>query len=637
MKEKKQEAPRSANQTKNLSRPGGRRRTFSSSSNSKKSGSNKQGSKNPSNKTSKSLRLKRGPKRVPRVNLNNGKKEGVKIPELKKGDIRVVPLGGVEEVGKNMTAIEYGEDILIIDAGFQFKEEDTPGIDFILPNTKYLEERKHKIKALLITHGHLDHIGAIPYIMSKIGNPPLYTREFGSMMIMKRQEEFPDSPTLDIRVLKGNERIKFNDLSVRFFPVDHSIPDSMGIIVETPYGDIINTGDLKLDHTDGIPNDVEVKKYAMFKDREVLLMTLDSTNIERRGWSLPEDIVIENVKKIIENVKGRMIIGVFSSHIDRIISFINHADKLNKKVVIEGFSMKNNIEITKKLGLIKAKNIIPINQIEDYPPDRILVLSTGGQGEEFSALVRMADKSHKYIKLNKNDTILMSSSIIPGNERAITRLKDNLYRHDPKVITYLDAEVHASGHAYREEIKWVHNQVPYKFFMPVHGHHYMLKIHAELAESLGTPKDNIIVPDNGMIIEITDKGTKIKILKEKAASNTIMVDGFSIGGTQEMVLRDRKLLAEDGIVLVVASIDPRSGVLRKSPDIIARGFVYVKESQDLLAQTRLIIKKSIESNTKGMNPVNFDYIKDALTNDVRKFLFQQTAKSPMVIPVIIGV
>tara|TARA_B100001964_G_scaffold187528_1_gene208515 strand:+ start:4839 stop:6578 length:1740 start_codon:yes stop_codon:yes gene_type:complete len=579
--------------------------------------------------------MKRGPKKIPRVNINTEKLH--KIPDLKKGDVRIITLGGVEEIGKNMTAVEYGNDIVIIDSGFQFKEEDTPGIDFILPNTKYLEERKHKIKALLITHGHLDHIGAIPYVMDKIGNPPIYTREFGTMMIMKRQEEFPTSPALNIKIVKGKEKIKFSDLSVSFFEVDHSIPDSMGIIVETPYGDIINTGDLKIDHHDGIPSKREVDKYKLFKNRKVLMMTLDSTNIERRGWSLPEDIVIENVKKIIKDARGRLIIGVFSSHIDRIISFINYAEKLNKKVVIEGFSMKNNIEIVKKLGLIKTNNIIPVTTMEDYPPDKILILSTGAQGEQFAGLMRMANKTHKHIKLNKNDTVLMSSSIIPGNERAITKLKDNLYRHDPKVITYLDAEVHASGHAYREEITWVHKQVDYKFFMPVHGYHYMLKMHAELSESLGTRPENIVVPDNGSVIEITDKGTKINIRKEKAASNTIMVDGFSVGGTQEMVIRDRKLLAEDGIVLVVASIDPRTGSLRKSPDIIARGFVYVKESQDLLAQTRLIIKKSVESNTKGMNPINFDYIKDALTNDVRKFLFQKTAKSPMVIPVIIGV
>jgi ribonuclease J len=587
------------------------------------------------NRKNKNSKMKRGLKRIPRVNLVNKKDD--KIPELKKGDIRIIPIGGVEEIGKNMTAVEFDNDILIIDAGFQFKDEATPGIDFILPNTKYLEERKHKIKALLITHGHLDHIGAIPYVMKKIGNPPIYTREFGSLMILKRQEEFPDAPHIDMRVVKGTERIKFGDLSVKFFPVDHSIPDSMGIIVETPYGDIINTGDLKLDHDNGIPSQIEVKKYELFKERKVLMMTLDSTNIEKRGFSLSEDVVIENVKKIMKEIRGRMIIGVFSSHVDRIIAFINYADELNKKVVIEGYSMKNNIEIMKKLGLIKTKNIIPITQLEDYPPDRILILSTGGQGEEFSALVRMAEKSHKYIKLNKTDTILMSSSIIPGNERAITKLKDNLYRHDPKVITYLDAEVHASGHAYRGEIEWVHKQVRYKYFMPVHGHHYMLKMHAELAESLGTPNENIVIPDNGSIIEISNKGEKLTILKEKAASSTIMVDGFSIGDTQQMVLRDRKLLAEDGIVLVVASIDPRTGTLRKSPDIIARGFVYVKESQDLLAQTRLIIKKSIESNTKGMNPINFDFLKDSLTNDVRKFLFQQTAKSPMVIPVIIGV
>lgn len=561
----------------------------------------------------------------------------LEIPPLKKDVVRIVPIGGVEQVGKNMMLIEYGEDIVIIDAGFQFKDESTPGIDFILPNTKYLQDRKEKIRGLFITHGHLDHIGAIPYIMDKIGNPPIYTRQFGAMMIQKRQEEFPHQPSLDMRVVKGDERIKFKDLSVSFFPVGHSIPDSMGIIVETPFGDIVNTGDLKLDHVDGVPTKEQEEVYARFKNKEVLLMTLDSTNVERPGFSLPEDIVIENVQKIMRDVKGRMIIATFASQIERIIAFINYADKLNKKVVIEGRSMKSNLEIVKKLGLIKTRNVIPITEMDNYPPDRILILATGAQGEEFAALMRMANKAHKYIKLTERDTILMSSSVIPGNEGSIVKLKDNLYRNAPKVITYLDEMVHASGHAYRGEMEWVHKQINYKYFMPVHGHHYMLRIHANLAESLGTAKENIIVPDNGSIIEISDKGNKIEKLKAKAPASTVMVDGFSVGDTQEVVVRDRKLLSEDGIFIIVAVIDPRTGKLRKSPDLISRGFVYLRESQELLAQTRLIIKKSIETNTKGMNPINFDILKDDVTDDVRRFLFQKTAKSPVVIPVIIGV
>lgn len=584
----------------------------------------------------KDPRLKRGPKRIPRVNLNNKKLH--KIPELKKGDIRIVPLGGVEEIGKNMTAIEYDGDILIIDCGLKFKEEDTPGIDFILPNTKYLEHRKKKIRAMLITHGHLDHIGAIPYLMEKLGNPPIYTRQFGALQILKRQEEFPQNAPLDIRVLKGQETVKFGSLRATFFRVDHSIPDSMGIIIGTPHGDIIMTGDLKIDSRNGVPTKKEVETWSVFKKRKIILLTLDSTNVERPGFSLSESVVIENIRKIIKNVKGRLIIAAFASQIDRLLAFMEYANEYNKKIVVEGRSMKTQIDIVKKLGLIKSlKDIIPVKEMANYPPDRIIILSTGGQGEEYSALWRMANRTHKQIRLEKSDTVLMSASIIPGNEIAIQKLKDNVYRHVDNVITYLDSDVHASGHAYRGEMEWVHNRVPYRFFMPIHGHHYMLRMHAGLARSLGTKPENIIVPDNGSVIEITDRGTKIKVLKEKADSSIIMVDGFSIGGKQEMVIRDRKILAEDGIVLVVVSIDPRSGILRKSPDIIARGFVYVKESQELLAQTRLIIKKSVEGNAKGMNPVNFDYIKNALTNDVRRFLFQKTAKSPMVIPVIIGV
>jgi ribonuclease J len=579
----------------------------------------------------------KGPKRIPRI-LINGKRKEDKIPPLKKNDIRIIPIGGVEEVGKNMTAIEHDNDILIIDCGFQFKEEDTPGIDFILPNTKYLEKRKGKIRAMLITHGHLDHIGGVPYLMEKLGNPPIYTRQFGALQILKRQEEFPHLPDLDIKVVKGTEKIKFGSLSTKFFPVDHSIPDSMGIIVETPHGDIVMTGDLKLDSFNGVPTKEEEETYSIFKNRKILLLTLDSTNVERAGFSLSESIVIENIREIMEKVKGRLIIAAFASQIDRLLAFIEFANKYNKKIVVEGRSMKTNIEIVKKLGLIKSlKDIISVKEMDNYPPDKILVLSTGGQGEDYSALVRMANKTHRHIKLNKNDTVLMSASIIPGNERAIAKLKDNVYRHVNNVITYLDSDVHASGHAYRGEMKWVHKRIPYKFFMPVHGHHYMLKMHANLARTLGVKDENIIVPDNGSIIEIQNKGQKIIRLKEKAPSSTIMVDGFAIGDTQEMVIRDRKVLAEDGIFLIVASIDPRTGVLRKSPDIIARGFVYLKESQELLGQTRLIIKKSIETNTKGMSPINFDFIKDALTDDVRRFLFQKTAKSPMVIPVIIGI
>ena len=560
------------------------------------------------------------------------------IPQLADGDVRIIPLGGVEEIGKNMTAIEYKGEIIVMDAGIQFKTEETPGIDFMLPNTKYLETNKSKIKALVITHGHLDHIGAIPFIMDMLGNPPIYTREFGALLIKKRQEEFPHLKELNIKVVDGNTGFLpiTEHLKIKFFGITHSIPDSTGVIVETPYGDIVNTGDVRVSNENGIVSDFEYEQYKFFKDRKVILLMMDSTGIEKPGWTISEDIVIKTIDGIVKNVTGRIIIATFASQIERIIKFIDMAKRSDKKIVIEGRSMKNNVEIIKFLNLADTKHIINVENMQDYPPHKLMILATGAQGEEFAALMRMANDSHKYVKLNNSDTIILSSSVIPGNERAVAELKDNLYRHDLKIITYFDTDVHAGGHGKRSELEWIHKQIQHKFFMPVHGHHYMLKMHAELSASVGTPKENIIVPDNGSIIEIIDNGQKIRKLKEKAPSGIVMVDGFSVGDVQEVVIRDRQMLAQDGMFVIIASIDVNTGKLRKSPDIISRGFIYLKESQDLLKQTRFIIKKTIEEDAVG-RPINFDLLKDAITDNVSRYLFQETAKKPMVIPVVIGV
>jgi ribonuclease J len=567
---------------------------------------------------------------------SDSKAPSVVIPPA--GDnIRIIPLGGVEEVGKNMTAIEFRDEIIVVDAGFQFKDEATPGIDYILPNTKYLEERKDKIKALFITHGHLDHIGGIPYIIDRIGYPPLYTRQFGAIMIQKRQEEFPHLKPLDIKVITGNETIDCGSLKVRTFPISHTIPDSMGLVINTPYGDIVFIEDVRVDNIKGVPTEEEVKQYEQFKGKEVLLLTMDSTSIEKPGFSLSESVVIENIEKFVKAVTGRLIIGTFASQVERIIAIIKMAEKYGKKVVVEGRSMKTNIEIIKYLKLLDVKNIIPVEQIESFPPDRIVMLVTGAQGEEFAALMRMATKQHKHVQLRKTDTVLLSSSIIPTNYNAVVKLKDNLYRSEAKVITYLDSDIHASGHGNRDELKWIHEQVKYKFFMPVHGNHYMLRQHADLAMSLGVPRENVIVPDNGSIIEITDQGKNIRVLKEKAASNLVLVDGFAVGDVQEVVIRDRQMLAQDGMFIVFAILDAQTGRLRKSPDIISRGFVYLRESQDLLRDTRNIIKDTIENSARGMNPLNVEMIKGNVTDAVSRHLFQETAKRPVVIPVLLTI
>ena len=572
--------------------------------------------------------------------IRTDKKKQDEIPDLK-DNIRIIPLGGVEEIGKNMTVIEIGSDIVIIDAGFQFKEDDTPGIDYILPNTKYLEERKDKIRALIVTHGHLDHIGAIPFIMDRIGNPPIYTRNLTALMIKKRQAEFPHLQPIDYKIVEKSDRIKIGDLVVRFFGVTHTIPDSMGIIIETPYGNIVNPGDFKLEHVDNQPTEREEEEYKIFDEEKTLLLMTDSTNVENPGFSTPEKIVHQNLEDIIKKVKGRLIIGTFASQLERMINIIKIAEKYGRKVVIEGRSMKTNVEIATLAGILEAKKdtIIRAEEMESYPPDKILVLATGAQGEEFAALMRMSMKNYKYLQLNKNDTVLLSSSIVPGNEKTVQKLKDNLARQRVKIIHYRtsDVYIHSSGHGNRGEIEWLHKKIRPKFFIPIHGNHYMIRLHAELAESLGMSEKNIIVPDNGLIIEIQDKGEKIVALKEKAPSGTVMVDGFTVGDIQEVVIRDRQILAQDGIFVVVAMIDSKTRRLKKSPDIISRGSVYLRESQELLREARYIIKKTIERNIEGGGPINFDFIKNIVTEEVSRYLFQQTAKKPIVIPVLLGV
>ncbi len=570
----------------------------------------------------------------------NSKKIEDVIPPLSPESIRIIPLGGVEEIGRNMTAIEDSNDIVVVDCGFQFKEPETPGIDYILPNTKYLEDRKEKIRAVVITHGHLDHIGGIPYLFERMGNPPIYSRRLTTLMIKKRQEEFPHAPPLDIRVIEKDETVAVGkNMKLKFFEVTHTIPDSMGVIIQTPYGSIVHTGDLKLDHVDGVPTKAEEDEYKKFDGEKVLLLMADSTNVERPGFSIPEKRVFENLEEIIRSAKGRLIIGTFASQLERIVKIVEFAETYKKKVVVEGRSMKTNIEIVKQLGILKARQdtFIPIESLEDYPPEKTILLVTGAQGDEFAVLMRTALKSHKHLKIRKGDTIVLSSSIIPGNERAVQKLKDNLSRQGAEIIHYQVSDIHSSGHANHDETLWIHRQIKPKFFVPIHGYHYMLRVHANIAGELGMPAQNIIIPDNGSVIEIQNKGEKIVQLKERAPSSIRMVDGFSIGDIQEVVIRDRKMLAEDGMFVIIAIVHLKTGKLRKSPDIISRGFVYLRESQDLLQETRLLIKKTVEDSTSGMNPINFEFVKNNLTDSVSLFLFQKTNKRPLVIPVLLGV
>lgn len=580
---------------------------------------------------------------------NTNTNASTKVPPPEKGVIRVIPLGGVEEIGKNMTAIEIGDDIIIIDAGMHFANEATPGVDYVIPNTTYLEERKDKIRALFVTHGHLDHIGGVPLVLSRIGNPPVYSRNLSILLMRKRQAEFPHLPPLKENIVEKDSIITCGKIKVRFFGVTHTIPDSMGIIVETEHGWIVTPGDYKLDQVDGVVSDEEEKEYSIFDKAKVLLLMTDSTNIENEGYSLPEIKVHQGLENLIRKISGRIIIAAFASHITRLAHVVKFAESLGKKIVLDGRSMKTNIEVAIEAGLFEPKKgtIIPIEEVENYPPNKIVILMTGAQGEEFASLNRAANKTHTKFSLHKGDTIILSASIVPGNERAVEKMKDGLARQGVRIISYRTAGedfVHATGHGNQEDVKWLHKKTHPKFFIPIHGNHYRLILHKELAVDLGMNEEDVIVPDNGSIIEISADGEKIYKRKEKAASGIMMVDGVSISDTQDVVIRDRVMLAQDGMFVIIALVDQKTGRLKKSPDLISRGFVYLKENQELLRQVRIIIKKEVEEKTIKMaasaqkdSQIDFDYIKKEVGENISKYLYQKTEKRPLVIPVILGV
>lgn len=572
--------------------------------------------------------------------------ESTKILPPEEGVVRIIPLGGVEEIGKNMTAIEIGEDIIVIDAGMHFSNEETPGVDYVIPNTTYLEERKDRIRALFITHGHLDHIGGVPLVLSRIGNPPVYSRNLSILMMKKRQAEFPHLPPIKDIIVEKDDTITCGKIKIKFFGVTHTIPDSMGLIVETPHGWIVTPGDYKLDQVDGVVSKEEEKEYSIFDKAKVLCLLTDSTNIENEGFSLPEIKVHQGLENLIKKINGRIIIAAFASHITRLAHVVKAAEALGKKIVLDGRSMKTNIDVAIEAGYFTPKKgtIIPIEEVGNYPANKIIILMTGAQGEEFASLNRAANKTHTKFQLHKGDTIVLSASIIPGNERAIEKMKDGLARQGVKIIGYRtpgEDYVHATGHGNKEDVRWLHRKTHPKFFIPIHGNHYRLQLHKDLAMDLGMSEENIVVPDNGSIIEISADGEKISVRKEKAPSGVMMVDGSSVGDAQDVVIRDRKMLAEDGMFVIIALVDQKTGKLKKSPDLISRGFVYLKENQELLRQVRIIIKSGIETAIAKKplkeNTTDFDYIKAELGENVSKFLYQKTAKRPLVIPVILSV
>jgi len=554
-------------------------------------------------------------------------------------NLKIIPLGGLGEVGRNMTLLEYNGAILIMDVGFRMPEEDMPGIDYIIPNSEYLKNKQKNIEGVIFTHGHYDHIGAVPYLIKDIWTPglPIFASPLTKGIILKRQEEFPEQPKLKIEEVKDGSKIKLGPFGIEFFSQNHNIPDNLGFFIETPIGNIINTSDFKFDENPINDKPTDFRKLEEFSKRGVLLLMSDSTGAEQEGHSLSEQDISQNLEEIFQKSKGRIISATFASLINRIQQIITLSEKYNRKVVIEGYSMKSNIEITRELGYLKVGKgtIISSKEMDSYPDSRITIICTGAQGEGSAVLMRITQKEHPRVQLRKTDDIILSSSVIPGNERTVQILKDDILRQGAKVFHYKMMDIHAGGHAQIEELKLMIGIMKPFFFMPIHGQYSMLIANSQLAEEMGVAKENIIVAENGQIIELSKD--KFSIDKKGVDSSYIMVDGVGIGDVGEVVLRDRHVLAKDGMFVIVAIIDRMTGRVKGSPDIISRGFVYLKESKDLLKETRKKVITIVNHSVGSGGVVNWVYVKDEIRDKIGQFLFSKTKRRPMILPVVIEV
>ncbi len=563
-------------------------------------------------------------------------------PAKPEQNLRVMVLGGLEEVGRNMTVFEYGNDIIIVDMGLQFPEEDMPGIDYIIPNISYLEDKIDRIRGVIITHGHYDHIGGIPHLMGKLGNPPIYTGALTKGLVTKRNIEFRQAPQLNITVIDEKSSLNLGrNFSIEFLRVNHSIPDCFAIIIKTPDGVVVHTGDFKIDYSPVNDKPADLNRIARLGGAGVLLLMSDSTDATHPGYQKSESAIGDEIDKIFEKIEGRIILGTFASQLSRIQKIFDLAAKYDRKIYLQGRSMNDNVEIAHQIGYLKFNPKILINdpELKRLPDNKLLIIGTGAQGESNAFLSRVVNGEHRTVTLKTGDTVIFSSSVIPGNERTIQTLKDMVVRQGAKVIHYEMMDVHAGGHAKQEDLKLMMRLLKPKYMMPIEANHFMLQAHAELAEQVGIPKNNIFVADNGQVVKfIKEANNEIigQLTKEKVVTDYVMVDGLGVGDVSNIVLRDRRMMAEDGMIVIIATIDSKTGNSIGNPDIISRGFVYMKENRELIEKTRMKVKKLV--NTHDTNtPADDDYIKNKVRNDIGQFLFSQTKRRPMVLPVVIKV
>ena len=555
----------------------------------------------------------------------------------RKEKLKLVPLGGLEEIGRNMSFLEYKDEIVIIDMGIQFPEEETPGIDFIIPNTTYLETKKKNIKGIILTHGHFDHIGAIPYLIGKIGNPIIYATGMTKALVLKHQDDFPNAPKLNISKVENNSIVKIgNYFTAEFFGVDHTIPDTAGVILKTPIGNIVHFADFRIDYdADGKPRDFS--NYKRIGDMSVHTLMIDSTNADEPGRSVSEKIVEKNLEDLFRKTEGRIIITLFSTLLTRIYEVLKIADRIGRKVAITGRSMKENIELAQNLGYIKpAKGlIIPVEEVNKHKDSRIMIITTGSQGQTNSGLMKILTGENRNIKIKIGDMVVFSSSAVPGNERSIQNVKDGLCRQGADVYTSELIDIHASGHAPADDLKTVMELIQPQFLLPIHGHYFKRAANAKLGAELGIGKERLMLMDNGQVAEL-DKNS-FKITKESVPAYYVMVDGLGVGDVSEVVLRDRKLMSADGMFVIIAVVDSQTGKIKGDPDIISRGFIYMKESKELLGQTRKKIKEIISKTIIPNADINWVYTRNNLRDKVGQFLYSKTRRRPMILPVIVEV
>ncbi|MBQ9763154.1 MAG: ribonuclease J [Phascolarctobacterium sp.] len=553
--------------------------------------------------------------------------------EKNKKKVQIIPLGGLGEIGKNMTVFRYGDDIILIDAGLMFPEDDMLGIDLVIPDITYLLENKDKVRAIFLTHGHEDHIGALPYVLKNL-DVPVYGTALTLGILQGRLRENGVSDE-NLVTIKPGDRISTGAFTLEFIRVNHSIPDAVSIVIKTPIGTIIHTGDFKFDQTPVDGQVTQFNKFAEYGDAGVLALLADSTNAERPGFTQSEKMVGQTFDDEFRYARNRIIVATFSSNVHRIQQVVDSAVKYNRKVAVIGRSMINVVNIAMELGYLNIPEgvLIDIDETNNYSANQIVIITTGSQGEPMSALTRMAMNDHKKVGIMPGDTVIISATPIPGNEKLVSRTIDHLYRLGADVIYEKSNGVHVSGHASQEEIKLMHNLVRPKYFIPVHGEYRHLIKHAKLAKDLGMPSENIVIAENGSVIEITKNGIGIN---GKIQSGKVLVDGLGVGDVGNIVLRDRRQLSQDGIMIVVVTIDRETCHVVSGPDIVSRGFVYVREAEDLMEEAREKVLYALDRcEANGVS--EWSLIKSSIRENLGRFLYERTRRRPMILPIIMEI